>query len=108
MDCAGSLTDEAILHLTTKKGFRVQGSAKDANRTILDNADQVGNNCLTYMETVNGLTIRCKFTIKWCKCWRAVVFEKPLGNTGKTGFVNQRSWFDSGRSHTFLQGYSSY
>ena len=61
MDYAGSFDkDEVIQHLTTKKGFRVQGSANDANRTILDNTDQVGNNCLTYMETVDGLTARCK------------------------------------------------
>ena len=52
--------DEVIQHLTTKKGFRVQGSANDVNGTILDNADLVGNNSLTYMETVDGLTTPCK------------------------------------------------
>lgn len=39
-----------------KKWFRVHKSAKDADRTILDNANQAGNNCLTYMETVQGVT----------------------------------------------------
>ena len=54
MDYAGSIDkDEVIQHLTTKKGFRVQGSANDANKTILDNTEQVDNNCLTYMETVD-------------------------------------------------------
>ena len=48
MDYTGSCDkDEVIQHLTTKKGFCVKGSAKDANRTILDNTNQVGNNCLT-------------------------------------------------------------
>ena len=38
----------------------MQGSAKDADGTYLDNTDQVGNNCLTYTETVQGVTTRCK------------------------------------------------
>ena len=57
MDYSGSFDkDEVTEYLTTKKDCRIQGSVKDADRTILDNTDQVGNNCLTYMETVDGLT----------------------------------------------------
>ena len=42
MDYAGSFDkDEVVQHLTTKKGFRRQGSAKDADRTILDNTDRL-------------------------------------------------------------------
>ena len=29
---------------------RMQSGTKEAERTILDNTDQVGNNCLMYME----------------------------------------------------------
>ena len=59
MDYSGSFDKEEVIHhLTTKEGFRMQGATKDAERTILDNTDQVGNNCLTYMETVQGLTFR--------------------------------------------------
>ena len=29
------------------------------DRVVLDNTDQVGNNCLTYMESVDGLRTRC-------------------------------------------------
>jgi hypothetical protein len=48
MDYSGSFDKvEVTEYLTTKKGFRIQGSVKDADRTILDNTDQVGNNCLT-------------------------------------------------------------
>ena len=94
MDYAGSFDkDEVIQHLTTKKGFRVQGSAKDANRTILDNTDQVGNNCLTYMETVDGLTTRCKIYNEMVQMLESKSVEKPLGNTGRTGFVkNIHDW----------------
>lgn len=57
MECSGSFDkDDVTEYLTTKKGVRIQGCVKDADRTILDNTDQVGNNCLTYMETVGGLT----------------------------------------------------
>ena len=90
MNYAGSFDrDEVIQHLTTKKGFRVQGSANDANMRILDNATRLASNCLTYMETVDGLTTRCKIYNKMVQCWRAKVFEKPLGNTGRTGFVKK-------------------
>ena len=30
-----------------------------ANRSVLDNTDQVDNNCLAYMESANGLRIHC-------------------------------------------------
>ena len=113
MDYAGSL-DKDIKHLTTKKGFRMQGSAKDADRTYLDNTDQVGNNCLTYTETVQGVTTRCKIYNCKCKCWRAKVFQTPLEGLGlskrytigERARFGQRSWFDSGRRHVLLQGCS--
>ena len=116
MDYAGSFDkDEVIQHLTTKKGFRVQGSAKDANRTILNNIDQVGNNCLTYMGTVDGLTTRCKICAnageQKCSRNRWATLE-GLGlskryTIGERARFGQRSWFDLGRSHVLLQGYSS-
>ena len=84
MDYAGSFDkDEVIQHLTTKKGFRVQGSAKDANRTILDNTDQVGNNCLTYMETVDGLTTRCKIYNKMVQMLESKSVRETVGQHWK-------------------------
>ena len=38
------------------KEFRMQGHA---DKAVLDNTDQVGNNCRTYMESVNDLRICC-------------------------------------------------
>ena len=84
MDYAGSFDkDEVIQHLTTKKGFRVQGSANDANRTILDNTDQVGNNCLTYMETVDGLTARCKIYNKMVQMLQSKSVRETVGQQWK-------------------------
>ena len=77
--------DEVIHHLTTKKGFRMQGCTIDADRTIRDNTDQVGNNCLTYIETVQP---GVKFT-RWCRCWRIRAFEKPLVNIGRTAYARR-------------------
>ncbi len=41
-------------------GFRCQGTTQDGDKTILDNSDKVGENCLTYMETIENVTTRCK------------------------------------------------
>ena len=57
MNYAGSFDKEEVIHhLITNEGFRMQ---EHADRTILGNTDQVCNNCLTCMETVDGLTTRC-------------------------------------------------
>ena len=92
MDYAGSFDkDEVIQHLNTKKGFRVQGSAKDANRTILDNTDQVGNNCLTYMETVDGLTTRCKIYNKMVQMLESKSVRETVGQQlERLGLSNAR------------------
>ena len=56
-DYAGSFNKEEIIHyLITNEGFRMQ---VHADRAVLDNTDQFINNCLTYMETVQGVRIRC-------------------------------------------------
>ena len=56
-DYAGSFNKEEVIHyLITNEGFRMQGHA---DRVVLDNTDQVGNNCFTYMESVDGLRTRC-------------------------------------------------
>ena len=66
MDYSGSFDkDEVIHHVRTKKGFRMQGCTIDAQRKIRDNTDQVGNNWLTYMETVQP---GVKFTARWSRC----------------------------------------
>ena len=60
-DYSGSCDKEAVIqYLTTHNGFRLQGSKTYTDRAILDNCEYVGNNCLTYMETVHGTITRCK------------------------------------------------
>ena len=79
MDYAGSFDkDEVIDHLTANEGFREQGTCEEALRTIINNDSTVGNNCLTYMETIAGITIRQKIYNKMvqmleCKSVRSSV-----------------------------------
>ena len=84
MDYSGSFDkDEVIQHLTTNEGFRMQGCTTDADRTILDNSDQVGNNCLTYMETVHGVTTRCKIYNKMVQMLERKSVRETVGQHWK-------------------------
>ena len=84
MDYSGSFDNEEVIHhLTTKEGFRMQGATKDAERTILDNTDQVGNNCLRYMETVRGLTTRCKIYNKMVQMLESESVRETVGQHWK-------------------------
>ena len=61
MDYAGSFDREEVIdYMVTNRDFRCQGAVEDAIKTILDNSDKVGQNCLTYMETINGMSTRSK------------------------------------------------
>ena len=61
MDYAGSFDrEEAIDYMVTNHDFRCQGPVDDAKKTILDNSNKVGQNCLTYMETINSMSTRSK------------------------------------------------
>ena len=61
MDYAGSFNKKEIIdHLVSKEDFQVQGGNAKTMRTIVDNDATVGRNCLTYMETANGICMRKK------------------------------------------------
>ena len=61
MDYTGSFDREEVIdYMVTNHDFRCQGTAEDATKTILDNSDKVGQNCLTYMEKINGMSTRSK------------------------------------------------
>ena len=55
----------------------MQGCTIDTDGTILDNTGQVGNNYLTYMETVQGVKIRCKIYNKMVQ----MLVSKSVGET---------------------------
>ena len=81
---AGSFDkDEIVNFLSSHKGFRIQGSYCSADRTILDNSDQVGENCLTYMETVDGVITRCKIYNKMVQMLESKSVRETVGQHWK-------------------------
>ena len=64
LDYAGSFNKEELVdHLVKCEGFRVQGDLDQVGtrtRTIVDNDNFVGKNCLTFLETLDGITTRQK------------------------------------------------
>ena len=61
MDFAGSFDREEVVdYMVTNHDFWHQGAVEHATKTILDNSHKVGQNCLTYLETINGMSTRSK------------------------------------------------
>ena len=61
MDHAGSFDREEVVdYMVTNHDFRCQGAVEGTTKTILDNSNKVGQNCLTYMETINDMSTRSK------------------------------------------------
>ena len=79
LDYSGSFNkNEVIDYLVGTKNFKVEGENDFASRVIVDNNKMVGQNCLTYMETVDGITTRQKIYNKMvqmleCKSVRSSV-----------------------------------
>lgn len=69
MNYAGSFDKIEVLEaLVNTKGFRLQhADHNDEERTILLNSRDVGRNCLTYMETRDDMTTRCRIYNKMVK-----------------------------------------
>ena len=49
--------EEVVVHLVANEGFRA-GTDKRASRMIVDHDEDVGWNCLTFMERIDGMTTR--------------------------------------------------
>ena len=80
-DYAGSFNrDEVVKSMVNSGGFRCQGEYAAGERTILDNTSSVGNNCLTYMEEVNGVTTRSKIYNKLVQALECVSVRGTIGN----------------------------
>ena len=66
VDYSGSFNKhEIVQHLVKNHDFRVQGSEEHSPRTIIDNDNTVGRNCLSYMETVDDIQTRPKIYNKF-------------------------------------------
>ena len=61
MDYAGNFDREEVIDFTvTNHDFRCKGAVENATKPILDKSHKVGQNCLTYMETIKGMSTRSK------------------------------------------------
>ena len=59
MDYAVSFDRKEVIDYTvTNRDFRCQGVVENSTKTIQDNSDKIGQNCLTYMETIHGMSTR--------------------------------------------------
>ena len=75
-----------IEYLTTNKEFREQGSmlnGKEYPRTILDNDGEVGRNCLTWMEEVDGMKTRQKIYNKMVQMLESKSVRSDVGSHWK-------------------------
>lgn len=80
IDYAGSFNrDQVIESMVSKFDFRCQGTHQDGEKTILDNSIFVGNNCLTYIEDVNGITTRCKIYNKMVQMLECKAVRESIG-----------------------------
>ena len=61
MGYAGSFHREEVIHyMVAKDDFRCQEAVEGASKTTMDNSDKVGGKCLSYIETINGMSTRSK------------------------------------------------
>ena len=87
MDYAGSFDKyKCIDHLTSVEDFREQGSFKiveEYPRTIVDNDKEVGKNCLTWMENIDGIKTRQKIYNKMVQMLETKSVRSKVGSHWK-------------------------
>ena len=87
LDYAGSFDKhKCVQYLTTNKEFREQGSmlnGMEYPRTILENDGEVGRNCLTWMEEVDGMKTRQKIYNKMVQMLESKSVRSDVGSHWK-------------------------
>ena len=87
IDYAGSFDKyECINHLTSFEDFREQGSMQNGEeypRTVVDNDKEVGMNCLTWMESIDGIKTRQKIYNKMVQMLETKSVRSSVGSHWK-------------------------
>ena len=105
MDYAGSFDKaEVIEHLLANEGFRIQGDKSNAFRTIVDNDARVGRNCLTYMETTDGISTRKKVYNKMVQMLECKSVRGSVGCHWKDWVCQQGTRLADARDMTIDRG----
>ena len=88
IDYAGSFDKyKCINHLTSCEDFREQGSIQNGEeypRTVVDNDKEVGMNCLTWMESIDGIKTRQKIYNKMVQMLETRGVRSSVGSHWKT------------------------
>ena len=87
MDYAGSFNKYSCIdHLTSFEDFREQGSMQNGEeypRTVVDNDREVGKNCLTWMENIDGIKNRQKIYNKMVQMLETKSVRSSVGSHWK-------------------------
>merc|ERR1711936_1032416 len=87
MDYAGSFDKyKCIDHITNFEDFREQGSMQNGEeypRTVVDNDGEVGKNCLTWMENIDGIKTRQKIYNKMVQMLETKSVRNNVGSHWK-------------------------
>ena len=80
MDYSGSFDKyEVVECLISNEGFKLAGTSGDADRIIVDNDSRVGRNCLTFMEAIDGFTMRQKIYNKMVQILESKSVRSTVG-----------------------------
>ena len=105
MDYSGSFNrDDVVTSMVDNYGFREQGSDQCGERTIVDNVTKVGDNCLSYMETVNGMTTRCKIYNKMVQMLECKAVRDNIGSHWKDWVCQKATRLADARDKASLRG----
>ena len=87
IDYAGSFDKyKCINHLTSFEDFREQGSMQNCDeypRTVVDNDKEVGMNCLTWMESIDGFKTKQKIYNKMVQMLETKSVRSSVGSHWK-------------------------
>merc|ERR1711891_133947 len=87
IDYAGSFDKyKCIDHITNFEDFREQGSIQNGEeypRTVVDNDKEVGKNCLTWMENIDGIKTRQKIYNKMVQMLETKSVRSKVGSHWK-------------------------
>ena len=105
LDYSGSFDKkEVIEYLVGTKNFKVEGGNDFASRVIVDNNKMVGQNCLTYMETVDGITTRQKIYNKMVQMLECKSVRSSVGCHWKDWVCQQNTRLATARDKSTERG----
>ena len=105
MDYAGSFDKEEVVdYMVTNHGFHCQGVDDEATETILDNSQKVGQNFLTYIETIKDMSTRSKIYNKMVHLLECKGVHDTIGCHSKYWVSQEDTRFAPARDEAVQRG----